>query len=484
MFFRQRFNTFIRVYGDIAYIKNIDTFTDRVVDSSGAVFVRALSRKAKTLNEISAEIARSFFDVEINILENDILEFYGKLEADGFIISGETEAELDRKDTRFSYAADNPKTARFDFTPEIQRANEESGRFLENHFEDNPPLTGLQFELTSRCNERCIHCYIPHQDKTTDINGELFFNIVDQFSEMGGLHITLSGGEPMAHPRFAEFLRVLKTRDFSLEIFSNLTLLTEDILAGLRDSHLVNLQVSLYSMKPETHDAITAVPGSFEKTVDSILRLKANDVPVVISCPALKRNSNDYTAVLQWAYENKIQASADYLLFARYDRITDNLDNRLGVNEVGALVKDKITYDKRFQTTFLNRLSAEKNDAGASRVCTVCQSLLVIGADGIAYPCPAWRSRVVGDLNKQSLREIWTGSPDIMYLRSLRLRDLPECLACADREFCQICLNRNANENPEGNPLKINKHFCKVAALNRKIIEDWKAKNAGEKREA
>jgi len=33
---------------------------------------------------------------------------------------------------------------------------------------------------------------------------------------------------------------------------------------------------------------------------------------------------------------------------------------------------------------------------------------------------------------------------------------------------------RNANENLEGDPLKINKHFCKVAALNRKIVLDWK----------
>lgn len=35
---------------------------------------------------------------------------------------------------------------------------------------------------------------------------------------------------------------------------------------------------------------------------------------------------------------------------------------------------------------------------------------------------------------------------------------------------------RNANEDPEGNPLHINEHFCKVAALNRKIVLDWKAK--------
>ncbi|CEM62401.1 hypothetical protein TPHV1_320004 [Treponema phagedenis] len=33
---------------------------------------------------------------------------------------------------------------------------------------------------------------------------------------------------------------------------------------------------------------------------------------------------------------------------------------------------------------------------------------------------------------------------------------------------------RNANENPEGDPFKINKHFCKVAALNKRIVTDWR----------
>ena len=30
-----------------------------------------------------------------------------------------------------------------------------------------PRLNGIQFELTSRCNERCIHCYIPNGKKET-----------------------------------------------------------------------------------------------------------------------------------------------------------------------------------------------------------------------------------------------------------------------------------------------------------------------------
>jgi hypothetical protein len=55
-------------------------------------------------------------------------------------------------------------------------------------------------------------------------------------------------------------------------------------------------------------------------------------------------------------------------------------------------------------------------------------------------------------------------------------KDFPKCLQCADKSFCAMCIVCNANENPDGDPLKINGHFCRVAALNRKIVLDWKEK--------
>jgi radical SAM protein with 4Fe4S-binding SPASM domain len=107
-------------------------------------------------------------------------------------------------------------------------------------------------------------------------------------------------------------------------------------------------------------------------------------------------------------------------------------------------------------------------------------------ANGNLYPCAGWQDYIVGNIKEQSLREIWDNSPKVQYLRALRKKDFPKCLSCADKSFCAMCMVRNANENQElsqagtvGDPLKINEHFCKVAALNRKIVLDWKAKLSG-----
>jgi radical SAM protein with 4Fe4S-binding SPASM domain len=400
------------------------------------------------------------------------------LEEDGFIVSGETEAELDARDTRFSYSALEPKTIKKDFSPVIRRAQKSTQEFLDEHFKDKPHLTSLQIELTSRCNERCIHCYIPHENKISDIEPALFYDVLDQCRDMGLLSLTLSGGEPLLHKNFPDFLRKAKEYDFSINILSNLTLLNGEIIAEMKANRLSSVQVSLYSMKPEVHDAITQMPGSFYKTRDAILRLIENDIPLQISCPTMKQNKNDYVDVLNWAHEHKCRAVTDYIMMARYDHTTGNLNNRLSLDEVGAVINDIIKNDEDYQREVSGADFEERDQRDRSNdiVCGVCVSSICMIANGNVYPCPGWQDYVCGNVREMPLKEIWGNSPKVKYLRGLRKKDFPKCLKCPDKGFCAMCMVRNANENPQGDPLHINEHFCKVAALNREIVLDWKAK--------
>jgi len=478
MLYRQKFDTFIRCYDDVGYIVNKSDFNDRVLDSVGSVFLSALSRKGQSLDDLSAKIAPSFIDVTPEILKKDIEEFYAMLEEDGFIISGKNETDLDIKDIQFSYSALEPKTVKKDFSPVIRRAVKSTQDFLEEHFKDKQHLTSLQIELTSRCNEHCVHCYIPHENKINDIEPSLFYDVLEQCRDMGLIDITLSGGEPMLHPRFCDFLRKAKEYDFSLNILSNLTLLNDEIIAEMKANRLSSVQVSLYSMKPEIHDSITLIIGSFEKTKNAILKLIENDIPLQISCPTMKQNRDCYIDVMNWAHEHKCRVVSDYIMMARYNNTTDNLDNRLSLDDVEKVINDIISNDTEYQEEILNINldNVEKKDISNDIVCGVCINSICMVANGNLYPCAGWQNYNVGNIKEQSLKEIWESSPKVLYLRSLRKKDFPQCLKCPDKSFCAMCMVRNANEDPNGNFLKINKHFCNVASLNRKIALDWKKK--------
>jgi len=478
MLYRQKFDTFIRIYDEAGYITNKGNYGDRVTDKSGAVFLKALSRKPRELQELVEEISGAYKNADKAIVEQDVKEFYRLLEEDGFIVSGETPEELDLKDIRFSYSELMPKTIRKDFSPETFRADKDTQDYLANLFKHKPHLAQFQIELTSRCNERCVHCYIPHENKIDDIDPLLFYDALDQCRDIGVLTLTLSGGEPMLHPYFCDFLRKAKEYDFSINVLSNLTFLNEEIIAEMKANRLSSVQVSLYSMDSRIHDSITQHPGSFQKTRDAILKLIENDIPLQISCPVMKQNKKSYVDVARWAEDHKVRAVTDYIMMARYDHTTSNLDSRLSLDEVGDIINDIIENDPDYKERLVEAdfTKVEKRDMSDDALCGVCISSLCMVANGNVYPCAGWQDYVIGSITEKPLGEIWETSPKAQYLRSLRKKDLRQCLDCADRFFCAMCMVRNANEDPDGNPLKINEHFCKVAALNRKIVLDWKAK--------
>jgi uncharacterized radical SAM superfamily Fe-S cluster-containing enzyme len=234
MLYRQKFNTFIRVYNGetpaerIGYIMTKYNFNDRVTDASGSVFLAALSRKPQTVDELAAKIAMSFTGVDVDTIKQDAIQFYKMLEEGGFIISGLTAEELDKKDTRFSYK--DFKSENKDSAIGTRLTDKKSQDYLEDYFKEHPHLVSMQIEITSRCNERCVHCYIPHQNKLHDMEKSLFYSVLEQCREMGVLDLTISGGEPMCHPYFADFLRKLKEYDFPVAILSNLTLLNNRVV--------------------------------------------------------------------------------------------------------------------------------------------------------------------------------------------------------------------------------------------------------------
>lgn len=131
-----------------------------------------------------------------------------------------------------------------------------------------PSLQNIVVEITQKCNERCVHCYIPHENKNLLMSDNDFYDIVDACCEIGTVvNFRITGGECMSHPSFKKYIRYVKDKGFALTLLTNLTLLDDETIFILKKGTLSQVQVSMFSVNPEVHDRITAVPGSLEKTM-------------------------------------------------------------------------------------------------------------------------------------------------------------------------------------------------------------------------
>lgn len=462
-------DSFVRTLGDIGYIINQLTRQDRIFDINGKIFLQQLTRKPKSFDEIIDGLMKIYTAADREELAGDFAEFVNELEAEGFVVSGMTEDEINANMPSFSYSAKDRKTAP---KTEIDTSHDSYGTtdFLAQYFKKNPQIFSFQFELTSRCNERCRHCYLPGTRTFHDLETDLVFSILDQLAEMGTLKVTFSGGECLLHKDFISILRYAREKDFSISVLSNLTLLNDEIISALKDANIDLLQASVYSMNPEEHDYITQVEGSHAKTIAGLERLIAADVPVQISCPTMRSTYKSYRKVLDWAYSHGIKGYTDYIMMARTDKSTDNLANRLTLNETEELLKDIVSYDIEYRTILDTNPEPQPLNPD-EHICGAGVDSMCVAANGEFYPCSGFQGYPLGNAHEYSVSDVWNNSEALKKLRAVKWSDFPKCMKCEAKPFCSMCMVRNMNET--GSIFEVSKHFCDVAFINKKIAEEY-----------
>src|SRR3984893_15861103 len=132
----------------------------------------------------------------------------------------------------------------------------------------------VHLDLTYRCNERCVHCYLDHEDHGEMTTSEIK-DLLDQLAEAGVFFLTLSGGEILMRMDFFEILEHARKRRFCVKRKTNAVLIREKEAVRIRDLGVESIQISIYSHRPEVHDAITKMPGSLKRSIKAIRFLRS-----------------------------------------------------------------------------------------------------------------------------------------------------------------------------------------------------------------
>ena len=136
-------------------------------------------------------------------------------------------------------------------------------------------------------------------------------HLLQEMAEAGVFILTLSGGEIFLRKDFFEILECARALTFCIKLKTNAVLIREAQAARLRDLGVESIQVSIYSHRPEVHDAITKIPGSLRRSINAIRFLKSQGLKVVMANVLMTENIDDYHGVRALADELGAECTLD-----------------------------------------------------------------------------------------------------------------------------------------------------------------------------
>jgi len=291
-------------------------------------------------------------------------------------------------------------------------------------------------ELTNRCNASCRHCYISNRSVEYELTLAESDSILTQLAASGTLFLVFSGGEPLVRPDFFEIAALARQKQFSITIFSNATLITPAIADRLADLCPERVEISLLGGHAATHDRITRLPGSFDKTLCGARLLIERGVSVQFKTTWMRDNIGEAVEIQALAKDLGASFRSAFLVIHRRDGDASTADLRATPDQLRAMALQ--IYERREIKSVPPEPAALLDWQKEANPCGMGQLSCRIDSCGNVYPCAAV-DIVLGNLRQEAFNSIWHGSEELKRLRSIRIADLAECSSCELFERCNRC---------------------------------------------
>ncbi len=307
------------------------------------------------------------------------------------------------------------------------------------------------WELTLRCNMRCIHCgSAAGKARTNELTIEECLDVADQLLSLGCERVTLIGGEVFLYKGWEKIARHLSVGGAEVNIITNGYLFGDSEIEQIRYAKLVNVGISVDGMEAN-HNRIRNVKNSFEKVLQAFALLRGANIPIAVITTLLDFNFQDLEALYHLFLDQEVNTwqlqignamgnlgeQKNFLLDpAKIPLITKFIKEKRFEQKVRLYAGDCIGYYDE------NELYL-RNPPGTLVPWQGCQAgLSVVGIDslGNVKGCESLYSDrfIEGNLREESLREIWFKEGNFSYNRQFNTALLTgRCTACDKGAICR-----------------------------------------------
>ena len=309
------------------------------------------------------------------------------------------------------------------------------------------PFT-VGIELTSMCNLRCIHCYLSESlSKRPVLNTEQIIKIIDKLHDFGVLVLYFTGGEIFTRPDFKEIYIHAKKKGFLVELLTNSTLMTDEILETLDKYPPAIVSISLYGASPETYKKVTGNKNAYHLALNSIKRLTEKNIDIEIKFIGLKENIQDYDAIKKLTEELNVPFKMNLEIFPTLQGNTNVISKGLSPKEIVEFEKIHIEMAKKWYNNirYDNPYFQLHENEYPQFSCNVASTLCFIDNEGYVNPCHKMRLKEFNILSND-LEYIWK---NFQKYRKMKAPKNYKCAKCKYIHFCSPCPVVNYLENKD-----------------------------------
>jgi MoaA/NifB/PqqE/SkfB family radical SAM enzyme len=285
-------------------------------------------------------------------------------------------------------------------------------------------LGTVLFELTYRCNLDCFFCYNDLGLRGKPLTFEQYSACLHDLASMNVLSVTLSGGEPLAHPDFFRIGALCRELGFVVRVKSNGHALRGELARRLRDEvDPFVVETSLHGARAETHDRQTRVPGSFTRLVENLHEMIALGLRLKVNSTLTTWNEGEVAGMFALCDSLGLPLQFDLQVSPRDDGDRTPLDVAPTSDGIRNLMRVETARHAAWvaadagKPSLSARNAAARNvagqDAGApipvpkvAKHCGAGSSGIAVDPYGNIYPCVTWR-RATANLHETSISAIW-----------------------------------------------------------------------------
>lgn len=266
----------------------------------------------------------------------------------------------------------------------------------------------IDLRLTERCNYNCPHCFnaVDCNTNTDEWSYEEFLKLLDEAEECGVVGFSFTGGEPMIHPHFLDFVKdIYKRGMFLRRLMTNARYITQELLDEFKSIGCNPIfQISFDGIG--THDIMRGCEGAEQVTLDAIKLCVDNGFQILINTQVNRLTKDNLIKTVEILEEMGVQSvrlirtneslrweqlhkNATLSIEEYYDYCFDFLSEfnkkKHNVNltfwGLGSFLFKTKLY--RFEACGMKSKKFSPDD----KLCSTCSQEICIGSNGNLYPC-------------------------------------------------------------------------------------------------